>query len=239
MKTILFLMLSSVFISSAQAEPDANDLVLKADLKRGLGNVSHSFKVEIKNSNDTKVEVYKVSFNDVNTSLVEQLEPERARGRKILLKDYDMWLFTPNIKKPVRISMDQKLTGEVANGDIANTNYANDYAAKILGTETMDGKEIYRLELTAKNKKVTYNRIEYMIQKNDATPLAATFFAVSGKPLKKATFLDYKMIKGMQRSTKMVIQDYLKRDKVSTMIFSGHNPEKFADSLFNKDRLEF
>jgi len=239
MKIFLFLMLSSIFISNAHAEPDANDLVLKADLKRGLGNISHSFKVEIKNSNDSKVEVYKVSFNDVNTSLVEQLEPERARGRKILLKDYDMWLFTPNIKKPVRISMDQKLTGEVANGDIANTNYANDYSAKILGTESVNGKEIYRLELTAKNKKVTYNKIEYLLQKSDATPIEATFFAVSGKPLKKANFLDYKMVKGMQRSTKMIIQDYLKKDKFSTMTFSGHNPEKFADSLFNKDRLEF
>ncbi len=239
MKSCLLFLVVSAFFTVAHAEVDANDLVLKADLKRGLGNVSHSFKVEIQNSNDTKVEIYKVNFNDVSTSLVEQLEPERARGRKILMKDNDMWLFTPNIKKPVRISMDQKLTGEVANGDIANTNYANDYSAKILGTESVDGKEVYRLELLAKNKKVTYGRIEYIIQKSDATPLSAIFFALSGKPLKKANFLDYKMIKGMQRTTKMVIQDYLKKDKTSTMIFSNHTPEKFAESQFNKDRLEF
>lgn len=239
MKSLLFLSLTICFITNLKASEDANALVLKADLKRGLGNISHSFKVTINNSNDTKTEVYKVNFNDVNKSLVEQLEPERAKGRKILLKDYDMWLFTPDIKKPVRISMDQKLTGEVANGDIANTNYASDYSAKILGTDKLNGTEVYRIELLAKNKKVTYNKIEYVIKKSDATPIAATFFAVSGKPLKRAFFQDYKMIKGAQRSTKMVIQDFLKKDRTSTMVFSNHTPEKFGESMFNKDRLEF
>jgi len=239
MKTALSLILFSTYFNLSHAEIDANDLVAKADLKRGLGTISHSLRVEIQNNSDSKIEAYKVNFNDVTTSLVEQLEPERARGRKILLKDYDMWLFTPNIKKPVRISLDQKLTGEVANGDIANTNYASDYSAKILGSETQNGKEVYKLELTAKNKKVTYSRIEYFVQKNDATPVSAIFYAVSGKPLKKANYLDFKMIKGMLRSTKMVIQDYLKKDKFSTMTFSNHTPEKFPESLFNKDRLEF
>jgi hypothetical protein len=234
--SIFFLLLIS---TKTFSEVDANDIVFKADQKRGLGNISHSFKVTITNSSDTKVEVYHVSFKDLNSSLVDQLEPERAKGRKILLKEYDMWLFTPNIKKPVRISMDQKLTGEVANGDIASTNYANDYSAKILATEKKDNKEVYRLELLAKNKKVTYGRIEYIVEKKDSTPIEATFFALSGKPLKRAEFKDFKMIKGLSRSTKMIIQDYLKKDKTSTMVFSDHTPEKFEDSLFNKDRLEF
>jgi hypothetical protein len=43
----------------------------------------------------------------------------------------------------------------------------------------------------------------------------------------------------MSRATKMVIQDYLQKDKVSTMIFSDHKPEKFSESIFNKERLEF
>ena len=35
----------------------------------------------------------------MNSCLTEQIEPERARGRKLLMKNYDIWLFTPNIKK--------------------------------------------------------------------------------------------------------------------------------------------
>lgn len=220
------------------AEMDANEIVKKADLRRGLGNVSHSFNVTITNQDD-KHEVYHVSFRDVNASLTEQTQPERARGRKLLMKEYDIWLFTPNIKKPLRISLEQKLTGEVANGDIAKTNYAEDYDAKLLAVEKKGNAEFYKLELKAKNKKVTYGRIEYWVGKKDFIPMEATFFALSGKPLKSAQFSGHKTVLGMSRTTKMVISDYLQKNKKSTMIFSDHKPENFNESMFNKDRLEF
>jgi hypothetical protein len=220
------------------AEPKANEIVKKADLKRGLGNVSHSFNVTVTDQ-DNKLEVFHVSFKDVNNSLTEQTQPERARGRKLLMKDYDIWLFTPNIKKALRISLEQKLTGQVSNGDIARTNYAEDYEAEILGNEKRPEGEVIKLNLSAKNKKVTYGKIEYTVLKKDYAPLEATFFAISGKALKKAHFMDFKQIKGMSRATKMVIEDFIQKDKVSTLVFSEHKEEQFSESLFNKDRLEF
>ena len=228
----------SLYSASVFAEMDPNEIVKKADLRRGLGNVSHSFNVTVTNQ-DNKREVFHVAFRDVNATLTDQTEPERARGRKLLMKDYDIWLFTPNIKKPLRISLEQKLTGEVANGDIARTNYAEDYDATLLSIEKKGNAEFYKLELKAKNKKVTYGKIEYWVSKKDFVPMEATFFALSGKALKSATFGDFKPVQGLSRITKMVIRDYLQKDKMSTLIFSEHKPEKFDDSLFNKDRLEF
>ena len=222
----------------AFSEINPNEIVKKADLKRGLGNVSHSFNVTVSDQ-ENKKEVYHVSFQDVNSCLTEQTEPERARGRKLLMKNYDIWLFTPNIKKALRISLEQKLTGQVSNGDIARTNYAEDYEAKLLSIDKINNTEVYHLELKAKNNKVTYGKIEYLVSKKDYSPLSATFFALSGKPLKHATFSDFRPVLGISRSTKMVIQDDLQKDKVSTMIFSDHKPEKFSESLFNKERLEF
>jgi hypothetical protein len=227
-----------LFCNLIAAEIDLNEIVKKADLKRGLGNISHSFNVTITNQ-DNKREVYRVSFKDVNATLTEQMEPEKARGRKLLMKDYDIWLYTQNIKKPLRISLEQKLTGEVANGDIARTNYAEDYDATLIGIEKKEKIDYYKLDLKAKNKKVTYGQIEYWVSKKDFVPFEATFFALSGKPLKSAKFLDYKNVQGVLRTTKMEIRDYLQKDKVSTMIFSDHNPQKFNESIFNKDRLEF
>lgn len=237
-KLILILTLTTCSLNLF-AEVNILDIVKKADLKRGLGNVSHSFKVSISSKTDPKVEIFKVSFKDINSTLSEQLEPERARGRKMLMKDYDMWLFTPNIKKPIRISLEQKLTGEVSYGDIAKTNYADDYTATLIDTEKQNGKELYKIDLKAKNKKVTYSKIEYFVDKSDNSPVSATFFALSGKPLKKAEFLNFKEVKGIKRSTKMVIHDFLILDKESTLIFSDHTLETFDESTFNKDRLEF
>ncbi len=237
-KTGLILLTLIVSPMALTQTTDANEIVKKADLKRGLGTISHQFTVSITNQ-ENKLEVYDVSFKDVNNSLTIQTQPERARGRKILMKDYDIWLFTPNIKKPLRISLEQKLTGEVANGDIARTNYAEDYDATILATENKDGVEFYKIELKAKNKKVTYGRIEYLVNKKDNAPIGAVFYALSGKALKSAEFLDYKNIHGIKRSTKMVIKDFIQKNKVSTLVFSDHQPKTFNESLFNKDRMEF
>lgn len=234
----LLLILPLNFPFTCFAEISANDIVKKADLKRGLGNVSHSFNVSVSDQ-ENKKESYHVSFKDVNHSLTEQTEPERARGRKLLMRDYDIWLFTPNIKKALRISLEQKLTGQVSNGDIARTNYAEDYEATLLPSEKSDTTPVYRLDLKAKNNKVTYGKIEYIVSKKDNGPIEATFFAISGKPLKRATFSDFKPIQGALRATKMVIQDYLQKDKVSTLVFSDHKVENFSEGLFNKDRLEF
>lgn len=234
---ILFLSVILALPAIALGEITANDVVKKADLKRGLGNISHSFNVTVTDQ-ENKKEIYHVYFKDVNNTLTEQTEPERSRGRKLLMKDYDIWLFTPNIKKALRISLEQKLTGQVSNGDIARTNYAEDYDATFIEAEKKDA-ENYHLALKAKNNKVTYGKIEFVVTKKDFSPVEATFFALSGKPLKRAKFSDFKMIQGIARTTKMVIQDYLQKDKVSTLIFADHKPEKFSDSMFNKERLEF
>lgn len=234
MKVIMSLIIPSIAFS--EINPD--QIVKKADLKRGLGNISHSFNVTVVDQ-DNKTENFHVSFKDVNYSLTEQTQPERARGRKLLMRNYDIWLFTPNIKKALRISLEQKLSGQVSNGDIARTNYAEDYEAKLLGIDKINNQEVYRLDLKAKNNKVTYGKIEYLVSKKDFSPIEATFFAISGKALKHANFLDFKMVDGISRSTKMIIQDNLQKDKISTMIFSDHKPERFSESFFNKERLEF
>jgi len=218
---------------------DANEMVRKADLKRGLGNTEHTFTVQVTNTKTDKKELYKVFFKNVNSTLTEQLEPEKSKGRKMLMKDYDIWLFTPNIKKPIRISLEQKLTGEVSNGDIAKTNYAEDYDAKVLTTENTPNGKMVKLELVAKNKKVTYGRIEYSLLEKDFSPQEAIFFALSGKPLKRARFLDYKKIQGEMRATKMIIQDYIQKEKESVLVFDNYKKESLNESMFNKDSLEF
>jgi len=41
--------------------------------------------------------------------------------------------------QPIRLSLSQRLTGQVANGDLARANFAGDYTPKILRTETIGG----------------------------------------------------------------------------------------------------
>lgn len=216
------------------------DIVAKSDEKRGpQGSFSMIATVDFVDGKDIQKSVYSVKVKDTENSLVDQTEPERNRGRRLLMKSYDMWLFTPNIKRPVRVGMEQRLTGDVSNGDIARTNFKDDYDAKIEGEEFVGKDDTYKILLIAKNKSVTYSKIHIWIAKKDFAPMKATFYALSGKALKNAVWEDYKMIDGLSRSTKMVIRDYLKKDRVSTVVYSKHKLESFSDSMFNKDQMEF
>ena len=76
-------------------------------------------------------------------------EPPAERGQIILMKGRDLWVFMPEVSQPVRISLAQRLTGQVANGDLARANFAGDYNPKIIGTEKIGTDTFQILELIA------------------------------------------------------------------------------------------
>ncbi|MFM8312725.1 MAG: outer membrane lipoprotein-sorting protein, partial [Deltaproteobacteria bacterium] len=102
------------------------EIVQRADDARyPSGQFSFFVKVTDKEEGSTSNEtVYLVHTKDNDNSLVETKVPERMRGRKLLMKKQDLWLFLPTLKKPTRVGFEQRLTGEVSNGDLARTNFA-------------------------------------------------------------------------------------------------------------------
>ena len=42
----------------------------------------------------------------------------------MLMKGRDLWVFTPNVSQPIRLGLAQRLTGQVANGDLARANFS-------------------------------------------------------------------------------------------------------------------
>ncbi|OFZ54393.1 MAG: hypothetical protein A2428_11295 [Bdellovibrionales bacterium RIFOXYC1_FULL_54_43] len=221
------------------ADPSPLQIVQKADLARGPGG-AYSVIAKVLDYSKGKLRTetaYRVYVKGNELCLVETIEPVRLRGRKLLMNGNDLWFFLPTIKRPTRVSLQQRLTGEVSNGDIARTNFAADYNVRILGTEKIQGTDSYRLELKAKSKNVTYDRLEYWVSKTDLKPLRATFFALSGKPLKNATYSDFKPSLGRPVMTRTVITDYTQPLKRSELVYGQFRREKLDDSFFNKDSI--
>ena len=220
----------------ARANSSAEELVRKADQHRGLqGSFTMQVKTIVEERGEKTEQEYRVDVRDIETSRVEQIQPVRASGRKLLMKGFDMWLFTPQVKKPVRIGLQQRLTGDVANGDISRTNYAHDYLASITSREAGGAVVI---DLKAKDKRVTYSRIKYWIEEATAKPIKAEFFALNGKLMKTATFSEFKKIEGTDRMTKVTISDSVTRNRSSTLIYSKQKTMKFSDSEFNKEQMD-
>lgn len=237
MKIASLLLLFAAF--SAFAEPDAKLLVKKADEGRvPPGSISFVSKVEdFENGGSVRETKYLVMTQGREKSLVETVFPERQSGRKLLMTDESMWFYTPDIRRAARVSPQQKLTGEVSNGDLARTNFYGDYEAKIVGKEKINGKTVYKLLLSANHRDVTYSRIDYWVGSDDHLPVKAIFYAVSGKPLKLADYGGVKSVLGRTCITRTTFTDAVDKSRKSVLTFSQHKRKKFSGETFAKESL--
>jgi outer membrane lipoprotein-sorting protein len=181
--------------------------------------------------------LYDVSQKGTDRTYVEFMSP-RDKGRHLLMLGDDMWIYLPDTSRPVRITPLERLSGDASNGDIARTNYAVDYSPVYLRTEKVGAEQCYVLDLTAKRKGATYQRILYWIRVTDARPVRAEFYLTSGKHIKSATFDQYMEIGGKSLLHRLTLYDEIRHNSHSVMEYTGSAPRELPDKLFYQGRSD-
>jgi outer membrane lipoprotein-sorting protein len=221
------------------AMPDATDLLKRSDAFRN-GWPSFVTHVKITNFEAGKADeekLYEVSQKGTDKTYVEFMSP-REKGRHLLMLTDDMWIYLPDTSRPVRITPLERLSGDASNGDVARTNYAVDYTPSYVRTEKVGATECYVLDLTAKRKGATYQRIVYWIRVEDARPVKAEFYLTSGKHIKSATFDDYANFDGRLLLHRLTLYDEIRHNSHSVLEYSGSVPRALPDKLFYQGRSD-
>jgi hypothetical protein len=177
-----------------------------------------------------------------SNSLARFTSPANVSDRMVLMVDRNMWFIRSGLKKPVSLSPRQKLLGDAANGDIASTNYVEDYEATLIGEENVHGEPCALLDLRAAGKNVTYDRIKYWVSKQRNVGVKAEFYTLSGKLFKTAVFKYDNRVKVDDREevpfvSELVIRDAIQPDRVTTMTYTNVKVEPIPDSAFNLNVL--
>jgi hypothetical protein len=154
------------------------------------------------------------------------------------MKGRDLWVFMPEVSQPVRISLAQRLTGQVANGDLARANFAGDYSPKVLRSETIGGENYVVLELAAVDRSVTYQKVVYWVNQKNSWPLKAEFYSLSNRLLKKCSYERFQMLAGKLRPTRLVMEDALRAGETSVLEYSAMKLRDLPDKIFTKDYLK-
>jgi hypothetical protein len=94
------------------------------------------------------------------------------------------------------------------------------------------------LELTARRKGATYQRILYWLRAQDARPLRAEFYLTSGKHIKSATFDEYALYGGKTLLRKLTLYDEIRHNSRSVLEYSDSAPRNLPDKLFNQSRAD-
>jgi len=181
---------------------------------------------------------YRVLSKGNENTVVMVTEPASERGQILLMKGHDLWIFLPNVSQPVRLSLAQRLTGQVANGDLARANFGGDYNPKLVRTDTIDGEKYDVLELTAVDRSITYPRVLYWVRASDAAPYKAEFYSVSNRLLKTCLYGKYENMLGKLRPTQLVMTDALHEGEKSVLDYSAMKLRDLPDKVFTKDYLK-
>jgi outer membrane lipoprotein-sorting protein len=247
LRTFLLILLTAFLITWAvvcraatpASTPDADAILKHADTFRN-GWSSYVLHVKITNFEGDKsdeVKLYEVSQKGTEKTYVEFMSP-REKGQHLLMLGDDMWVYLPDTSRPVRITPLERLSGDASNGDIARTNYAADYTPVFVRTELVGAEQCHVLELTAKRKGATYQRILFWVRAQDARPVKAEFYLTSGKHIKSATFDEYASVGGKMQLRRMTLYDEIRHNSHSMLEYSGIAPRELADKLFYQGRTD-
>ena len=225
----------------AQAgDPQALELLLRADRIRFPET---GFQVDVVITTTTPESepaerAYRILSLGNTRTLVQTTAPAVDRNQILLMRERDLWAFLPNLSQPVRLPLAQRLTGQVANGDLARANFSGDYNPRLVRTEKIDGENHHVLQLDAVDNWVTYRRVMLWVNAKNYRPYKAEFYAVSGRLLKTSYYQAFQTLGGETRPARLVVEDALRPGNRSVLEYSNMVARDLPERIFTKDYLK-
>lgn len=216
------------------APEDHSKILLRADQSRGnLAGIEWTVSV----TDDRKTFVYFVQARG-HDFLARVTAPKRRKGDTILMVRRNMWFHKKGVSKPVPISQRQKLLGSASYGDIAATNYAEDYQIDAIFRGESNGEACLVFDLSSKpRRKTTYDKLRYWVSTERGVGIRSEFYTVSGR-LVKVTHMSYDLEVKVDGETRPFLsqirfQEKLVGNTTTTMDLSKPRLRRLPASTFN------
>jgi len=229
---LLMLLVSIAGLALAQG---GNELLKRIDEKL-MPESYESYRklINIEPNGRKKEFVFYTAKKGVDKVAMLYLSPASEKGRTTLRLGENMWLYIPNVGKPIRITSLQSITGGVFNNaDIM----ALDYSAEYDVIKTDPSKAGYILELKANNKTVAYDKLKMWATKDEILTKIECYSA-SGMLIKTLEFKTMKNFgNGLVRPSVMETYSPLYKGYRSMMIYSQVKSREFKDEVFTMNYM--
>ena len=195
---------------------DTNYMVARLTLvdKTGKSRIREiaAYKME-EGTTKKSVTVFRTPKDVAGVSYLSFDYPDNPDGS---VKDSDSWLYLPAMKKARRVSgssKDDDFQGtDFTYDDIGERSLGKD-TFKILGSETVDGKDCWMLEYTAKNTNSKITRRVMWIDKSNYTTLKGEYYDRQGKKFKELLCESIEQVDGFWTIKKMTMSNLLSSHK--------------------------
>lgn len=213
MKAIYTILLSALSLTIF-GQPGADEIIEKVDKNMSSENRVIESSMTIHGKRGSRTITSKSYTVGDKKSFTEYLSPAREQGTKMLKLDEQLWIYSPATDRTIQIS-GHMLRQSVMGSDLSYEDMMDDrkltdvYTAIVIGSEEIDGRRTWILELTAKVDDVAYAKRKIWIDTERYIPLKEELFAKSGQLLKRSFMREVIKIEGRWFPTVIVYKDML------------------------------
>lgn len=205
-KFLLLICTFGAIISNAQ---DITEIIRKAD-EKFRGESSQGTMTMIIERPTWSREVTMKNWTKGNDySLIYITAPAKEKGQVFLKRQSEMWNWVPTIERMIKIPpsmmMQSWMGSDFTNDDLVReSSLVEDYDQKLIGEETIEGYECYKVELIPKDDApVVWGRLIMWVSKKDYLWLKAEYYDEDGYLVNTEILSDIKKMDDRIMPTRM------------------------------------
>jgi len=245
MKKEIFIitLLMTVTVLAFSQTPSAAELLRRIDNNEIYKTIEYDGEMIIEYQNRRYVKTTKAWGRDNSDIFIEFTNPE-DRGTKYLKRGGRLYMYSPDNEGVMLISghmlKESMMGSDLSYEDtIDNATLSSRYDAVISGSETLNGRQAWVMDLTAKRRTESYPRRKLWIDRETDDVLRYELFALSGAKLKEYNMLKIEVLAGRRFPVEVEIRDLLRKDSKTTFIMKNAVLDRpIPDSVFSQRNLE-
>jgi outer membrane lipoprotein-sorting protein len=245
MKKINFLLMLLVFTAAFvfSQTPSAAELLKKVDNNEIYTTIEYEGEIVIEYQGRRYVKTMKAWGRGNTHSFVEFTNTE-DKGTKYLKRDGRLYVYSPDTESVMLISghmlKESMMGSDMSYEDtLNNETLTSRYDPVIAGSQTVNGRDSWVLELKAKTKTESYPSRKLWIDKENGDLLRYELFALSGVKLKDYNLLRVEVISGRRFPVEGEMRDLMRKNSKTTFVMRNVVLDKtIPDSVFSQRNLE-
>ena len=225
-------------IPAQQPQPDATELVTKADAKRRGKSSTGAMTMTVERPGWKRTVSMKTWTLGTDYSLILITAPAKEKGQTFLKRKNEMWSFIPSIDRIIKMPssmMGQSWMGsDFTNDDLLKeSSLSSDYNHRILGSEDLAAGPCWKVELVPKeNAAVVWGKILAWVTKNSTNFVKVERFDEDGEIVSTEIGDAIKMVGDRDIPTHMVMSPSDKPGNhtsltIDTIVFDSPLKEAF------------
>jgi outer membrane lipoprotein-sorting protein len=242
---VMFLSLGlSLCLCLAAETPSGEEILKKVDENNYADTRIAVSEMVIHLARNTRTVRAKSWTSGQDKSFSEFLYPPRDAGTKMLKLGDELWMYTPETDRIIKIS-GSMLRQSVMGSDLSYEDMMEDrklldeYSAAVIGEDTVLGRKCWVLELTAKVPDVSYETRKVWVDEERYVPMREDRFAKSGKLLKTTEVNNVARHDGRWVADRVTFKDALKAGAGTEFVLDSMQLNvPIPDYIFSKASLK-